>query len=146
MPMCLKDSSAVEALRLVLGPATQRSVALRRQAQPGSTPTPSSRAHYLCHSAARRLNPANRRGKPVTELKLQPKSSWQIGWVCSSVASWPRGDSHTKHAGNVMSHPGEGSPEKAEDQLSLGRHRGCCLLGSLKAHQDDSRETAPACS
>lgn len=87
MPIRLKDSSAVEALRLVLGPATQRSVALCRQAQPGSTRAPGPRGHYLCHSAARRLNPANQRGKPVTELKLQPKSSWRVGRVCSSVAS-----------------------------------------------------------
>lgn len=74
MPIRLKDSRAVEALRLVLGPVTQRSVAPHRQAQPGSTHAPSSCGHYLCHSVARRLNPANQRGKTVTEPNLRPKS------------------------------------------------------------------------
>lgn len=136
-PIRLKDSSAVEALCLVLGPATQRSMARRRQAQPGSTRAPSSCGYYLRHSAAQRLNPANQRGKPVTELKLQPKSSWQVGRVYSNVASWPRGDSHAKCTANTISHPQEGSAEKAEDQLSLGRHGGCCLFGLLGTHQED---------
>lgn len=43
----------------------------------------------------------------------------------------------------MISCPGEGSPEKAEDQLSLGRHRGCCLLGLLEAHQDDGQGNCP---
>lgn len=49
MPIRLKDCRDVEALRLGLGPATQRSVALRRLPQPGSTRAPSSHRYYLCH-------------------------------------------------------------------------------------------------
>lgn len=85
-PIRLKDPSLVGAFRLVLGPATQRSVALHCRVQPGSTRTLSSHGHYLRHSAARRLNPANQRGKPVTELKLQPKSRWE-----QSIAAWLTG-------------------------------------------------------
>lgn len=82
----LKDSRLVGAFCLVLGPATQRSVALHCRVQPGSTRTLSSHGHYLRHSAARRLNPANQRGKTVTELKLQPKIRWE-----GSIAEWMAG-------------------------------------------------------
>lgn len=75
----------------------------------------------LCHSAARRLNPANQRGKAVIELKLQPRSSWKAGRVCSSVASWPRGSSHAKCRDNMISHPGEsrGSAKLGQAQRLL---------------------------
>lgn len=140
MPIRLKDCSVVEVLRLLLGPATQRSVALRRPGQRGSIRAPSSRGHYLCHSAARRLNPANQRGRSVTRLKVQPKGAWRGE---GSVAAGLAGESRSQHTASVIPSWG-GQPGEAEEEPCPGQRGGCRLFGFSRLTRTIGREAAPA--
>lgn len=90
IPTRLKDSDALEDLGLMQRPATQRSVALHGQAQPGTThlsqlpqvlPLPLSRSEAESCKAE---------GKTSYELKLQPKSSWKMGGCVGVWVAVPR--------------------------------------------------------
>uniref|UniRef100_A0A8C3ELX6 Sodium voltage-gated channel beta subunit 2 n=1 Tax=Corvus moneduloides TaxID=1196302 RepID=A0A8C3ELX6_CORMO len=88
IPTRLKDSDTLEDLGLVQGSATQRSVALRGWAQPGTThlsQLPQVLPLLLSRSKA---ESCKAEGKTSYELKQQPKSSWEMGgcvgvWIAS---------------------------------------------------------------
>lgn len=118
----------------MLGPATERSVAPRRQgrraapAPPGVLPVPFSR------SEAKSCKPE---GKTNHRAETSAETQLAGARVCSGVASWPGGDSRAKRTASVTSPPGEGSPEKAEGGLSPGRRRGCRVSGLLEPPWED---------
>lgn len=110
MPMRMKGPSDAEALRFVLGPATERSVAPRRQgrraapAPPGVLPLPFSR------SEAKSCKPEGKTNhRAETSAETQPAGAR----VCSGVASWPRGDSRAKCTASVTSPPRGGQPRES---------------------------------
>lgn len=84
IPTRLKDSDVLEDLGLMQGPATQRSVARHGWAQPGTSPLsqlPPLLPLPLSRSEAESCKPER---KTSHGLKLEAKSSWEVGGqLCS---------------------------------------------------------------